>query len=61
MEKDNWMSRYNFFLLMKFLLPKFSDYIFKAFNRVLIECLIPIEEEIKILVNEIIEQLLDFY
>ncbi|CDW76484.1 snf2 chromatin remodeling protein [Stylonychia lemnae] len=60
-EVDTWPSRYNFFLLLKGLTKTNSVQIFQMFNRVLIESLLKVEEEVMILVTELIQSMLDQY
>ena len=56
---DTWISRYNFFLLLKGLFSVKSKVsmrqtVFAMFNRVLVESLLHIEDEVRIIVTEIL-------
>jgi len=54
-EYDSWVGRYNFFLLIKGLLPHYERQIFTMFSKVLIESLLRVEDEVRIIVTEVIE------
>eukprot|EP00347_Sterkiella_histriomuscorum_P015404 403357149 len=62
-EVDTWPSRYNFFLLLKGLISteQNRNQLFNMFNRVLIESLLKVEDEVMILVTELIQSMLDLY
>jgi hypothetical protein len=60
-EFDTWISKYNFFLLLKGLLVNHKDQIFLMFNRVLIESLLNVEDEVRIIITELISSLLPHY
>ena len=60
-KQDNWITKYNFFLLLKTFLSTTSIKlkqlrltVFQMFNRVLIESLQNLEDEVRIIVTEVI-------
>ena len=59
---DSWITKYNFFLIVKGLLlskdESFRATIFQMFQRVLIESLLNLEDEVRILVTDIINMVL---
>ena len=61
-ENDSWTSRYNFFLLLRALVVAGNQpVLFQVFNRVLVESLLKVEDEVMIVVTEIISSLLPLY
>ncbi len=60
-EVDTWITRYNFFLLLRGLTYRFKQQIFTMFNKVLIESLLKVEEEVMIIVTELISEMIEMY
>jgi len=58
---DSWITKFNFFLILKALIlssEKLRITVFQMFNRVLIESLLNLEDEVRILVTELINSIL---
>jgi len=53
---DNWVSCFNFFLLLKAILrPDNKEYLFKMLHKVLIESTVAVADEVRILIVELVE------
>lgn len=59
---DSWITKYNFFTLLKGLFlskdESFRSTVFQMFSRVLIESLLNLEDEVRILVTDVINMVL---
>jgi hypothetical protein len=59
---DSWITKYNFFTLLKGLFlskdEAFRSTVFQMFSRVLIESLLNLEDEVRILVTDVINMVL---
>ena len=51
---DNWITKYNFFLIVKALFPFHKERLLSMFGRVLTETLLHLEDEVRIIVTEIL-------
>ena len=61
---DNWITRYNFFMILKALIlssDTLKKQVYSTFNRVLIESLLNLEDEVKIFVTDLINMILPMY
>ena len=61
---ENWITRYNFFMILKALIlsgDTLKKQVYSTFNRVLIESLLNLEDEVKIFVTDLINMILPMY